>query len=210
MFDLGRPFPRPVRGAGDGRACHRAWRISAPSPSAVSPASSTRPCPTACRATCWPASAGSIPASPPCNAPCRRWSWRTAASSMPGSVDSIPGKSNAEDHVSNSTWCGRKARTIVENVEQIVAGELLMAAQALTLVEPDREGLSARQGLARRHRGDPRRHPAGARRRPLVRHRDGSGARLSCAPARWSRRSRAPSARSNRIREGPGDDRALL
>jgi histidine ammonia-lyase len=54
----------------------------------------------------------------------------------PGSVDSIPGKSNAEDHVSNSTWCGRKARTIVENVEQIVAIELLMAAQALTLVEP--------------------------------------------------------------------------
>jgi histidine ammonia-lyase len=54
----------------------------------------------------------------------------------PGSVDSIPGKSNAEDHVSNSTWCGRKARIIVENVEQIVAGELLMAAQALTLVEP--------------------------------------------------------------------------
>jgi histidine ammonia-lyase len=54
----------------------------------------------------------------------------------PGSVDSIPGKSNAEDHISNSTWCGRKARTIVENAEQIVAGELLMAAQALTLVEP--------------------------------------------------------------------------
>lgn len=55
---------------------------------------------------------------------------------MPGSVDSIPGKSNAEDHVSNSTWCARKARTIVENVEMIVAGELLMAAQALSLVEP--------------------------------------------------------------------------
>ena len=54
----------------------------------------------------------------------------------PGSVDSIPGKSNAEDHISNSTWCGRKARIIFENVEQIVAGELLMAAQALTLVEP--------------------------------------------------------------------------
>ena len=55
---------------------------------------------------------------------------------MPGSVDSIPGKSNAEDHVSNSTWCARKARTVVENVEQIVAGELLMAAQALSLMEP--------------------------------------------------------------------------
>ena len=56
--------------------------------------------------------------------------------SMPGSVDSIPGKSNAEDHVSNSTWCGRKARTIVENAEQVVAVELLMAAQALSLVAP--------------------------------------------------------------------------
>jgi histidine ammonia-lyase len=52
----------------------------------------------------------------------------------PGSVDSIPGKGNAEDHVSNSTWCGRKARTVVANVEQIVAGEILMACQALTLV----------------------------------------------------------------------------
>jgi histidine ammonia-lyase len=59
----------------------------------------------------------------------------------PGSVDSIPGKSNAEDHVSNSTWCGRKARGVVENAEQIVAGEILMACQALTLV----------QDLAREH-----------------------------------------------------------
>jgi histidine ammonia-lyase len=54
--------------------------------------------------------------------------------SAPGSVDSIPGKSNAEDHVSNSTWCGRKARTVVENVEQIVACEILMAGQALSLI----------------------------------------------------------------------------
>jgi histidine ammonia-lyase len=53
----------------------------------------------------------------------------------PGSVDSVPGKGNSEDHVSNSTWCARKARTIVENVEQIVAVELLMAAQGLSLVE---------------------------------------------------------------------------
>jgi len=52
----------------------------------------------------------------------------------PGSTDSIPGKSNAEDHVSNSTWCARKARMIVENVEQIVAGEILMACQALSLI----------------------------------------------------------------------------
>lgn len=55
--------------------------------------------------------------------------------SMPGSVDSIPGKSNAEDHVSNSAWCARKARTVVENAEQIVACEILMACQALTLID---------------------------------------------------------------------------
>jgi len=55
--------------------------------------------------------------------------------STPGSVDSIPGKSNAEDHVSNSTWCARKARTVVENVEQILACEILMACQALSLVD---------------------------------------------------------------------------
>ena len=60
--------------------------------------------------------------------------------SMPGSVDSIPGKSNAEDHVSNSTWCARKARTIVGNAQQIVACEILMACQALTLVEKISDG----------------------------------------------------------------------
>ncbi len=53
----------------------------------------------------------------------------------PGSVDSVPGKGNSEDHVSNSTWCARKAGTVVANVEQIVAVELLMASQALALVE---------------------------------------------------------------------------
>jgi histidine ammonia-lyase len=55
--------------------------------------------------------------------------------SMPASVDSIPGKSNAEDHVSNSTWAARKALAITQNVRQIIACELLMAGQALTLVE---------------------------------------------------------------------------
>lgn len=53
----------------------------------------------------------------------------------PGSVDSVPGKGNSEDHVSNSTWCARKARAVVANVEQIVAAELLLASQALALVE---------------------------------------------------------------------------
>ena len=53
----------------------------------------------------------------------------------PASADSIPTKSNQEDHVSNSTWCARKARLVVDNVLQIVAVELLLAAQALSLTE---------------------------------------------------------------------------
>ncbi len=52
----------------------------------------------------------------------------------PGSVDSIPGKGNAEDHVSNSMWCARKASQVVENLRAIVAGEILVAAQALSQI----------------------------------------------------------------------------
>jgi len=54
--------------------------------------------------------------------------------SMPGSVDSIPGKGNAEDHVSNSTWCARKAAIALENTCTVVAGEILIAGQALSSV----------------------------------------------------------------------------
>jgi histidine ammonia-lyase len=54
---------------------------------------------------------------------------------MPGSVDSVPAKGNSEDHVSNSTWCARKAATVVENTQYIVGVEMLLAAQALTMTE---------------------------------------------------------------------------
>ncbi|MGZ3158117.1 MAG: HAL/PAL/TAL family ammonia-lyase [Burkholderiaceae bacterium] len=54
---------------------------------------------------------------------------------MPGSVDSIPAKGNSEDHVSNSTWCARKAATVVANTQYIIGVELLLAAQALTMTE---------------------------------------------------------------------------
>jgi histidine ammonia-lyase len=53
----------------------------------------------------------------------------------PGSVDSIPGKGNAEDHVSNSTWCARKAAMVTLNTSTVVAGEILVAAQALSMLE---------------------------------------------------------------------------
>jgi len=53
----------------------------------------------------------------------------------PGSVDSIPGKGNSEDHVSNSTWCARKAALVSANTTTVVAGEILVAAQALSMVD---------------------------------------------------------------------------
>ena len=54
--------------------------------------------------------------------------------STPGSMDSIPGKGNAEDHVSNSTWCARKAAGVVNNGRMVIAGEILIAGQALSSV----------------------------------------------------------------------------
>jgi len=70
------------------------------------------------------------------------------ALSTPGSVDSIPGKGNAEDHVSNSTWCARKARTVVDNAEYVVAGELLTAAQALDMVPEEAKAFPVGKGSA--------------------------------------------------------------
>jgi len=54
---------------------------------------------------------------------------------MPGSVDSIPAKGNSEDHISNSTWCARKAATVLANTQVIVGVEMLLAAQGLTMTE---------------------------------------------------------------------------
>jgi len=59
---------------------------------------------------------------------------------MPGSVDSIPAKGNSEDHISNSTWCARKAATVIANARYIIGVEMLLAAQALTMTEPDLPG----------------------------------------------------------------------
>lgn len=67
---------------------------------------------------------------------------------MPGSVDSIPAKGNSEDHVSNSTWCARKAATVVSNTQYIVGVELLLAAQALTMTESLLPGVVLGQGTS--------------------------------------------------------------
>jgi histidine ammonia-lyase len=66
--------------------------------------------------------------------------------SMPGSVDSIPSKGNSEDHISNSTWCARKAHTVVQNTQYIVGVEMLLAAQALTMTEHLLPGVKLGEG----------------------------------------------------------------
>ena len=65
---------------------------------------------------------------------------------MPGSVDSIPAKGNSEDHISNSTWCARKAATVVANTQYIVGVEMLLAAQGLTMTESLLPGFTLGQG----------------------------------------------------------------
>lgn len=49
----------------------------------------------------------------------------------PASIDSIPTGANAEDHVSMSTHAARKLRTVLSNVQSILAIELLTAAQGV-------------------------------------------------------------------------------
>jgi len=49
----------------------------------------------------------------------------------PASVDSIPTGANTEDHVSMSTHAARKMRSIVANVQAVLAIEIFTAAQAV-------------------------------------------------------------------------------
>ncbi len=58
----------------------------------------------------------------------------------PASVDSIPTSANQEDHVSMGSIAARKAREIVDNVENILAIELLASAQGIDLRAPLKPG----------------------------------------------------------------------
>jgi histidine ammonia-lyase len=65
--------------------------------------------------------------------------------SHPASVDSIPTSANAEDHNAMSTYAGRKLRTVLRNVQAVLAIELLVAAQAVEWrvamdIDPVRKG----------------------------------------------------------------------
>lgn len=59
---------------------------------------------------------------------------------FPASADSIPTSMGQEDHVSMGSISGRKALAIIENVEKILAIELLTAAQAFEFRKPLRSG----------------------------------------------------------------------
>ncbi|MCB0355367.1 MAG: histidine ammonia-lyase [Bdellovibrionales bacterium] len=56
--------------------------------------------------------------------------------SHPASVDSIPTSADKEHHVSMGTIAARKLGKIVGNAENVVAMEMLCAAQAIDLLEP--------------------------------------------------------------------------
>ncbi len=58
----------------------------------------------------------------------------------PASADSIPTSLGQEDHVSMGSIAGRKALQVIENVEKILAIELLTAAQAFEFRKPLRSG----------------------------------------------------------------------
>lgn len=58
----------------------------------------------------------------------------------PASVDSIPSSANQEDHVSMGMTAARKAREILNNVTNVLAIEVMCAAQALEF--QGHEGLS--------------------------------------------------------------------
>ena len=72
----------------------------------------------------------------------------------PDSVDSIPSSANQEDHVSMSMNAGLHARQLLAHAEGVVAIELMVAAQAMTLRatqgEPGR-GTAAALEAIRRH-----------------------------------------------------------
>ncbi len=68
----------------------------------------------------------------------------------PACVDSIPTSANKEDHVSMGTISARKCREIVGNAENVIATELLCAAQALDLftnLKPGEGTLAAYQAI---------------------------------------------------------------
>jgi histidine ammonia-lyase len=69
----------------------------------------------------------------------------TKALATPHSVDSIPTSANQEDYVSMGMGAARRLAPMLENVRNILAIELLAAAQGLDFLAPLRTGERARR-----------------------------------------------------------------
>ena len=163
------------------------WRRS---PSAASSGSSTRACPTACRAfltTDGGLNSGfMIP--------------QYVAASLvsenkvlahPASVDSIPTSAGQEDHVSMGNAAGLKAWQVLANAESVLAIELLAGAQAVEFLAPLEPGSGRRRGEERGERAVADGSSTTARCRPRSSRRDSDSRRL----ARRRGRSRGRRAR---------------
>ena len=72
---------------------------------------------------------------------------------FPASADSIPTSLGQEDHVSMGSISGRKLNQVIDNLEKILAVELICAAQAFDYRRPMKSGkiLEACHHLVRDH-----------------------------------------------------------
>ena len=66
----------------------------------------------------------------------------------PASVDSIPTSANQEDHVSMATYAARRLHTMLDNVADIVAIELLAAAQGIDFHHPQKSSPPIESAIA--------------------------------------------------------------
>ena len=67
----------------------------------------------------------------------------------PASVDSIPTSANQEDHVSMATYAARRLHTMIENVADVIAIELLAAAQGIEFRRPEKSSPPVEEVLAK-------------------------------------------------------------
>ena len=67
----------------------------------------------------------------------------------PASVDSIPTSANQEDHVSMATFAARRLQGMLDNVANIVAIELLAAAQGIEFHHPSKSSPGIEQVIAK-------------------------------------------------------------
>jgi histidine ammonia-lyase len=66
----------------------------------------------------------------------------------PASVDSLPTSANQEDHVSMATFAARRLHTMIDNVDDIVAIELLAAAQGIDFHRPEQSSAAIENVMA--------------------------------------------------------------